>query len=83
MQLFTAVDKATGWPKIIEIDNKRSEAIWTLFDNEWLLQYPRPRRVAQYNDCEFFGEDFQGLFQNYGIQSVPTTVKSPTANSPV
>ena len=48
-------DKATGWPEIMGIDNKRSELIATLFGNEWLSRYPRPRRVVHDNGGEFVG----------------------------
>ena len=40
VQCFTAIDKATGWPEIMGIDNKRSESIVTLFENEWISRYP-------------------------------------------
>ena len=80
---FTAVDKATVWSGIMGIDNKRSESIATLFENEWISRYPRPRRVFYDNVGEFVGYEFQELFVNYGILSVPTTVKNSRANSPV
>ena len=80
---FTAVDKATGWAEIMGIDNKRSESIAPLFGNEWLLRYPRPRRVVHDNGGEFVRYEFQELLDNYGILSMPTTVKIPRANSPV
>ena len=65
------------------IYNKRSESISTLFGNEWLSRYPRPRRVVRDNGGEFVGYEFQELLVNYEILLVPTTVKNPRANSPV
>ena len=67
----------------MRIDNKRSESIATLFGNEWLSRYPRPQKVVHDNGGEFVGYEFQELLVNYGILSVPTTVKNPRANSPV
>ena len=81
--LTKQVDKATVWSGIMGIDNKRSESIATLFENEWISRYPRPRRVVHDNVGEFVGYEFQELFVNYGILSVPTTVKNSRANSPV
>ena len=63
------------------IDNTRSGSIATLFGNEWLSRYPRPRRVVHDNGGEFVGYKFQELLDNYGILSVPITVKNPRANS--
>ena len=80
---FTAVDKATGWPEIVAIPNKRGLTVAHLFDEAWLCRYPRPRRVVYDNGSEFIGFEFQELLSSYGIESVPTTVKNPRANSPV
>ena len=65
------------------IDNKRSESIATLFGNEWLSRYSRPRIVVHDNGGEFVGYEFQELLDIYEILSVPTTVKTPRANNPV
>ena len=59
----------------MEIDKKRSESIATLFGNEWLSHYPRPRRIVHDNGGDFVGYNFQELLDNYGILSVLTTVK--------
>ena len=65
------------------INNKRNESIATFFGNEWLSRYPRPRRVVHDNGGEFVGYEFQELLVNYGILSVPTTVKNSRTNSHV
>ena len=80
---FTAVDKATGWPEIVAISNKRGQTIANLFDEAWLCRYPRPRRVVFDNGSEFIGFEFQELLHSYGIEPVPTTVKNPQTNSPI
>ena len=80
---LTAVDKATGWPEIIAIPNKRGVTVASLFDEAWMCRYPRPRRVVYDNGSEFVGFEFQELLGSYGIEAVPTTVKNPRANSPV
>ena len=54
------------------IDNKKSESIVTLFGNEWLSRYPRPRRVVHDNGNEFVGYEFQELLDNYGISRSKT-----------
>ena len=81
VQCFAVVDKATGWPEIMGIDKKR-ESIATLFGNEWLSRYPRPRRVVHDNGGEFVGYEFQELLDNYGILSVSTTIKTQEPTAP-
>jgi hypothetical protein len=80
IQALTVIDKATGWPEFIAIQNKTSYHIAILFDSEWLCRYPRPARVIFDNGSEFMGQEFQELLESYGIKPVPTTVKNPRSN---
>ena len=65
---FTAVDKATGWPEIVALSDKRGETVAQIFDDAWLCWYPRPRRVVYDNGSEFIGFEFQELLHSYGIE---------------
>ena len=51
-----------------------------IFDKEELYCYPRPTKVIYDNGNEFIGKYFQELLVNYGIKTVPTTVKNHQAN---
>jgi len=77
---LTSIDKATGWPEFIAIQNKTSHHIALLFNSEWLCRYPRPARVVFDNGTEFTGSEFQELLNSYGIKPVPTTVRNRRSN---
>jgi len=80
IRALTVIDKATGWPEFIAIQNKTSYHIAILFDSEWLCRYPRPARVVYDNGSEFVGQEFQELLESYGIKPVATTVRNPRSN---
>jgi hypothetical protein len=80
IQALTIIDKATGCPEFVAIQNKSSYHIAILFDSEWLCHYPRPARVAYDNGIEFVSHKFQEMLERYGIKSVATTVRNPKSN---
>ena len=75
VKAFTAVDKATGWPEIVAIDDKRGETIAKLFDEAWLCRYPHPQRVVFDNGSEFLGFEFLEMLASYGIEACLMTIK--------
>jgi len=77
---LTCIDKATGLPEFVAIQNKTSHHVALLFDGEWLCRYPRPARVVFNNGTEFTGSEFQELLSSHGIKPVPTTVRNPKSN---
>jgi hypothetical protein len=79
--LRTIVDTATALSKVIRIEDRSSQHIANLFDNNWLAHYTRPLRCI-FDQCgEFTGRPFQSMLIQNGIQQVPTTVKNPQANA--
>jgi transposase InsO family protein len=80
IQALTIMDKATGWPEFIAIQNKTSQTIALSFDSEWLCRYPRPAQVIYNNGTEFTGQVFQELLESYCIKPLATTVRNPWSN---
>jgi ribosomal protein L21E len=80
---LTIIDKASGWPEFVAINNETSLNIALLFDSEWLCRYPRPARVVYDNGAEFTGHEFQELLESYGIKPVSTTVRNPKSNGDI
>ena len=52
-----------------------------LFENIWLVQYPRPSRCMHDNGGEFTGAAFSHMICVNGIKDVNTTIKNPQANA--
>jgi transposase InsO family protein len=81
IQALTVIDTATTLAEIIRIENKSSEHIALLFENNWLARYPRPLRCIHDQGGEFSGAAFQATLATEDIQAVPTTVKNPQSNA--
>ena len=95
---MTMIDPVTGWFEIVEIPSyivvdiknknlqesidKSSARVSRLFDQTWLSRYPRPNKVVFDNGSEF-KKDFVPLLKDWSIKPKCTTIKNPTANSPV
>ena len=95
---MTFLDPVTGWFEIAEVPqylvkdinteefresiDKSSARISQLFNNVWLSRYPRPSKVIFDNGSEF-KKDFVPLLKEFSIKPKLTTIKNPTANSPV
>jgi IS30 family transposase len=73
----TAIDRATSWPEICEIIDKRSQTVMDAFQNNWLCRYPRPIQVTFDNGSEFKSV-FKEMFDNLGIKCRHTTSYTPT-----
>ena len=52
-----------------------------LFENTWVLWYPKPERCVHDNGNKFLGADFQHILVVNGIANVPTTVNNPQSNA--
>ena len=94
---MTMIDPVTGWFEIVEVPSyivddvknknqssidKSSARISRLFNQTWLSRYPRPSKVVFDNGSEF-KKDFVPLLKDWSIKPKCTTIKNPTANSPV
>ena len=95
---MTMIDPVTGWFEIVEVPSfiandlknkttteeidKSSARISRLFDQTWLLRYPRPKRVIFDNGSEF-KKDFVPLLKDWSVKPKCTTIKNPQANSPI
>lgn len=77
---LTSIDRVTGLPELIRVDNKTSAHISDKFEESWLSRYPRPLACCHDNGGEFTGWEFQELLQAYSIKDVPTTSRNPAAN---
>ena len=79
---LTTIDLVTNLLEIIQINDKSSAHVAQQFSNCWLSIYIWPTRVVHGNGGEFIGWEFQSLFRQLGIESVPTTtVKNPQSNT--
>ena len=77
---LTSIDRVTGYPEIIRVDNKTSEEVSSKFQQSWLARYPRPMVCCHDNGGEFTGWEFQQMLFSLGIKDVPTTSRNPAAN---
>jgi len=78
---LTMIDPVSGLSELIRIDNKSSQHVANLFENNWLARYPRPECCIHDNGGEFTGWPFQLVLQQTQIKDVPTTVKNPQSNA--
>ena len=78
---LTCIDPVTNLTELKRIDNKTSEHVTMLFENEWLARYPRPTRCVHDNGGEFTGFPFQRMLELNHIKDVPTTSENPQANA--
>ena len=81
LMCLTAIDPATGWLEIFEIDTKRADMLINLFETEWLCRYPWPQIMTLDQGTEFMKEFAQTIKDDYGIKMRPTTKRNPQANS--
>lgn len=77
---LTCIDRFTGLPELIRIENKTAAHVADKFRECWLCRYPRPLTCAHDNGGEFHG-DFGRLLYAFGISDVSTSSYTPTANS--
>jgi hypothetical protein len=63
-----------------EIFNKSSDQISQLVNKIWLCRYPRCCYLIYSNRLEF-KLHFETLYDSYGIEYKPTTIKNPQANA--
>jgi hypothetical protein len=81
IHVMSMVDSCTNWVELALIPTENSFDCAKQFDINWLCRYPRPSECGHDNGNAFMGEEFQELLISYGIESKPTTVKNPTAQS--
>ena len=77
---LTSIDRVTGLPELIRIDEKTSAHVSKKFEESWLARYPRPLLCCHDNGGEFNGWEFQSLLHQLGIKDVPTTSRNPASN---
>ena len=77
---LTSIDRVTGYPELIRVENKTAEHVASKFEESWLSRYPRPLSCCHDNGGEFTGWEFQKLLADFGIKDVPTTSRNPAAN---
>jgi transposase InsO family protein len=81
IQALTIIDIASTLSEVVRIEDKSSNHILNLFENNWLARYPRPVRVIFDQGGEFVGRPFQAMLLHNGIRPVPTTTKNPQSNA--
>ena len=79
-QALTCIDPVYNLLEIAPIEAKTSEEAARVFNNLWLSRYPRPVCCVHDNGPEFKGA-FQDLLLQAGINPVPVSANTPTANS--
>ena len=81
LMAMTAIDPATGFFKIIKLQDQTAESTALALDEMWLTQFPRPVRCVHDNGTEFTGGQFQDMLKSHGTKDVPTTTRNPQANA--
>jgi hypothetical protein len=74
---LTCIDPVSNLAKIQSILNRSATHVDMIFENLWLVRYPRPLRCVHDNGGEFNGADFQPLLEINGLMDVATTIKDP------
>ena len=69
---LTAIDTATGWFEIVDINDKTAGTVMDAFHNQLLCHYPRPTKIIFDNGGEF-KSIFKEMCENLGIDCKPTT----------
>jgi hypothetical protein len=77
---LTAIDPATGWFEIVDINDKTAGTVMDAFHNQWLCRYPRPTKIIFDNGGEF-KSIFKEMCENLGIDCKPTTSYNPQGNA--
>ena len=83
LQCLTAIDPATGWIEVFDIETKRADQLANTFEMEWLCRYPWPQVMTLDNGKEFMKEFSQTIKSDYGIKMRHITKRNPQANSMV
>ena len=76
----TMIDPATGWVKIIKINQKSADKIIHVVDQAWLSRYPWQTKVISDRGGEFMKE-FEESLEEYGIEKKTITTRNPQANA--
>ena len=81
LMCLTAIDPATGWLEIFELETKRVDVLINIFETEWLCRYPWPQVMTLDQGTEFMKEFAKTIKDDYGIKMRPITKRNPQANS--
>jgi hypothetical protein len=81
IQALTIINIATTLSEVICIEDKSSQHILILFENNWLARYPQPVQVIFNQGGEFTGRPFQAMLLQNGIRPAPTTTKNLQSNA--
>ena len=78
----TFIDPATSWFEIHQINDKRSDTVANVAEQEWFCRYPWPTQITYDRGSEFLGKEFQEMVKKtYGVTGKPITVRNPQANA--
>ena len=82
IKCVTMIDPATRWFEIAPYENKESNTIANIIEQQWLTWYPLPTQVTFDRGNEFIGHEFINMVtKDYGIKKKPITVRNPQANA--
>ena len=82
LRALTMIDPATGWFEVVQYDDKQSDTIADLTEQQWLSRYPWPQLVTYDRGSEFIGKEFQDMIRtDYGIKCKPISKRNPQANA--
>jgi hypothetical protein len=77
--LLTAIDPATGWFEMKEINDATSDTVSATMDDMWFCRYPRPRKIGLDGGSEF-KKLFKEMIANYGLETAQSTPYNPQSN---
>jgi len=77
--LLTAIDPATGWFELKEIQDPSSDTVSAAMDDIWFCRYPRPRTIGLDGGSEF-KKYFKQMITNYGLKPAQSTPYNPQSN---
>ena len=77
----TMIDQATGWFKIVQVENKESHTVAEVVEQAWLCRYPWPTTIILDRGSEFMEEFARMIKGDYGIKKRAITARNPQENS--
>ena len=78
---LTIIDTVTNLIELVHIHAPNAAHIALLFENTWLVRYPRPSHCIHDEGGEFTGYAFQQMLLQNGIHDHCTTARNPQDNS--
>ncbi|ORD99192.1 TF211 [Hepatospora eriocheir] len=81
LYLLHIIDNTTRYSELKQLKNITSNEVCKLFEENWLLKFPKPTKVLTDNGLQFTSKKFNDLLSSYDITHLRTLVYNPRGNS--